>query len=153
MKKIIALLLCAVMATASFAACGNNGDESKPEDSSSAPAVSETVSDVSDEESKPEEINYLEKIYTGNDYNGKTFTFLTSGVNATATSEIVYNEDLTDSENFPETINEAIKRRNDAVYDLLGVEIKEIYFHDPRRYGGDTLAKIRNSASAGDNSF
>ena len=54
MKKIIALLLCAVMATASFAACGNNGDESKPEDSSSAPAVSETVSDVSDEESKPE---------------------------------------------------------------------------------------------------
>ena len=59
MKKIIALLLCAVMATASFAACGNNVDESKPEDSSSAPAVSEIVSDVSDEESKPEEINYL----------------------------------------------------------------------------------------------
>ncbi len=154
MKKIIAILLCAVMTSAVFAACNNDSDDNSSNATSTQSVVTESSSEPENESSAPpEEINYLDRIYTGSDYSGKTFTILTSGVNQTAISEVVYNEDLKDSENFPEVINEAIKRRNDAVYDLLGVEIEEVYFPDSHRYNGDTLERIRTAVNGGDHSF
>lgn len=156
MKKIIAILLCALMASASFAACNNDSNDTSSAVSGGTQSVGSAVSSESGDESATTsqgDIDYLDRIYTGSDYSGKTFTILTSGVNQTAISEVVYNEDLTDSENFPEAINEAIKRRNDAVADLLGVEIKEIYFPDSHRYNGDTLQRIRLAVDSSDDSF
>ncbi len=153
MKKALALILSAVMAATCLVACGGKDDET----STPASDVSAAVNDqsVAEEESSdiPETLKYFEKIYTGNAYDGRTLTILTSGVNDSANSEMVYNESLINPENFPEAINLAIKRRNDQVYELLGVEIDEIYVHDPRRYGGTTLERIRNAASAGEDYF
>lgn len=153
MKKALALILSAIMAATCLVACGGNDDE-KSNPSSENSVVSSDQSNTSDDSSDiPETLKYFETIYKGNAYDGQTFTILTSGVNETATSEMVYNEDISNNENFPEAINLAIKRRNDSVYELLGVEINEIYVHDPKRYGGTTLERIRNASSAGEDYF
>ena len=151
MKKTLALILCAVMVAVCFVACGNDGEQSAPVSEASSAGTESTASEETSE--IPETVKYFEGIYKGNAYDGKTFTILTSGVNDTANSEMVYNETLINPESFPETINLAIKRRNDQVYELLGVEIEEIYMRDPGRYNNATIERIRNMVSASDESF
>lgn len=150
MKKAIALILCAVMAATAFSACNGGGNEQSDPVSEVSSVSNESIQEEESSE-VPLTIQYLEKIYTGNAYDGQTFTVLTSGVNERANSEVVYNETLI--ENFPETVNMAIKRRNDQVYELLGVTIEEIYMRDRNRHSSTTISHIRNIISAGDDTF
>lgn len=154
MKKALALLLCALLTITGFAACNNNSTVSS--EPSGSQAISDTTS-ASDDESSEAPVDpaayYFDRLYKGDKYVGKTFTVLTSGVNPTAVSELVYNEDLSANENFPTVINDTIQERNRKVEALLGVEIKEQYFHDRSRHGGITLAEIRNAIQGSANAF
>ncbi|MBO4795231.1 MAG: hypothetical protein J5547_04035 [Clostridia bacterium] len=149
MKKLLALVLCLLITAACFAACGSNGNESKDEPASEQSAVSaeESAEPVS-EEDPIQKILDNPDIYKGSDYEGRTFKVLTFGVNATALSEFVYNEDTTE-EAMPQTVNEAIKRRNDLVYDLLGVTVAEEYYQAADRFGGTSIRKVNELINEG----
>ena len=144
MKKALAFILCVMLIALTFASCAeeNNGDTSSQsvQSEASKTEVSEDISEESSEES------FVPDIYNGNDYDGMTFTVFTTGVGASPVSEFVYNENLSE-EQISATVNEAIKARNDKIYETLGVEIKEVYYKSAQRYGKDTLDQIRNHIS------
>ncbi|MBP0990573.1 MAG: hypothetical protein J5874_05305 [Oscillospiraceae bacterium] len=150
MKKTLALILALVLFASLLVACGSGGEESK-EESSQVSAVSEDESEV--EEPSEEVSVYVPDIYSGNDYEGETFTVWTTYSTATNTSSIIPNEVGTYEENISEGCNIAIKQRNNMIFDTLGVTIDEIYYQSPTRYGTDTLSKIRNYISASDPSI
>lgn len=144
MKKALAVIICIMLVVVSVTACGEQEENTPSAESkqteNSAPDVSEATSEESSE------ALFVPDIYSGRDYEGKTFTVFTTGVGATPVSEFVYNENLSE-EQISTTVNEAIKARNDKIYETLGVEIKEVYYKSASRYGKDTLDQIRNHIS------
>ena len=153
MKKALALFLALVVFAAMFASCGGSGEESK-EESSQAPAVSAVSADESAVEEPSEEVSvYVPDIYSGRDYEGETFTVWTTFSLPVYTSSIVPNEPGTFEENLSEGCNVAIKNRNNKIFETLGVTINEVYYYSTTRYGNDTLGKIRNYISTGDQSI
>ena len=60
MKKAIALILCAVMATASFAACSANDEQSAPASTVSTASEESVAAEESSE--IPQTVKYFEKI-------------------------------------------------------------------------------------------
>lgn len=153
MKKLTALILCLALTAALLASCG--GGESSAEESKAASAApaseAETVSQV-EEVSEEVSVNEIQEIldhpdiYKGDAYQGRTFKVLTFGVNDTALSEFVYNTDATE-EAMPETVNAAIKSRNDNVYEALGVTITEEYYKAADRFGGTSIRKVNEIIS------
>lgn len=134
MKKILAILLCALMVAGVLAAC----DPADPEVS-----VGEVSSDGSYTANVPE-VNY----------GGKEIIFLTSGVNQTYNSEIVYNEySDSDANQMPAVVNDALKERQNVVYESIGLTITEKYVYDAGRYGKTTLNYIRDDLTTGQNSY
>ena len=77
---------------------------------------------------------------------------LTSHSAATMPSEFVFNVEAAE-ETMPDTVNQAIKRRNDNVYDLLGVTVEEEYYQASDRYSGAALTKVRRIISDADDSY
>jgi ABC-type glycerol-3-phosphate transport system substrate-binding protein len=135
MKKLICLSLVLVLAaTVLLSSCND------------APAE-ESSTDTS-ESSNFKDGKYVAEIPDNLDFGGRTFTFLTCGVNAEHDSEIVYTED-TGSENLSEKVNEAIKERNRLVEELLNIEIKENYILDPRRKNSEFANMVRTGVEAG----
>ena len=143
MKKLLAIVLCLLITAACFAACGSNDNESKEEPASggqSAVSAEESAEPVS-EEDPVQKILDNPDIYKGSEYEGRTFKILTFGVGDSPLSEFVYNEDTTE-EAMPETVNLAIKARNDKVMDLLGVTVTEEYYKAADRFGGTSIRKV-----------
>ncbi|MBR5031116.1 MAG: hypothetical protein IKX49_00270, partial [Clostridia bacterium] len=155
MKKIFALLLCLVLIAVCFAACGRTEEEQSKDEPVSADrsaVTSEENSEPASEEDPIKQILDDPNIYKGSDYTGRVFKVLSCRPPASPLSEIVYNEGVGE-ETMSETVNEAIKRRNDKVFDLLGVTIEDEYFQPSDRYGGQALYKIRQIISDADNSY
>ena len=151
MKKLLAIVLCLALAAACLASCGSNGDESKIP--SAEPSAAEPVSQAEERSEEPsvdpvQQILDNPDIYKGDKYSGRTFKVLTFGVNDTALSEFVYNDDATE-EAMPETVNAAIKARNDKVFDELGVTVAEEYFKAADRFGGASIRKINEIIAEG----
>ena len=150
MKKAIAVLLCATLSAFCFAACGGGAEESVPASSSPASAVEQ----VSQNETASEEVSVDEikaildnpDIYKGDKYQGREFRVMTFGTSDNPVSEFIYNDGASE-ETIPETVNTAIKERNDRVYDALGVTITEEYVKAPDRYGGVSLKKVNEIIS------
>ena len=154
MRKMISLLLALVVLAACFAACGSNDSESKEELSNpeqSAVSAEENSEPVSEEDPAQAILNNPD-IYKGDDYSGRTFKILTSYSATTMPSEFVYNVEVAE-ETMPDTVNQAIKRRNDNVYDLLGVTIVDEYYYASDRYGGMAPTKVGQIISDADNSY
>ncbi len=145
MKNKLIAAICLAAAALSIVSCSVN----KGSDAASVPG-GDAVSQIdpgtgSDEESR----GFVPDIYVGDDYSGRTFTVFTVNDVKDHASEIVYNEGA--NENLiPDTVNEALKKRNDLVSDTLGVTVKEIYFCSDWRVGGNSLAKIRETIYADD---
>ena len=136
MKKTIAFLLIAVLACGILAACNDEGDRSRA-DVSETSGSGKYVADVPDR-----------------DYGGATVTFLTCGVNQTASSEILYNDyGSDDEEQMMEVVNDALRERYNQVYESIGVVIKEQYIYDGRRYNGEMINHIRNAIAGGTDTF
>ena len=159
MKKLLVIILCLTLTAACLASCGGSGaEESKTESAAAAstaePAsVTETVSETEPVSEEPpvdpvQAILDNPDIYKGDAYQGRTFKVLTFGVNDTALSEFVYNEDTTE-EAMPETVNLAIKTRNDKVYDALGVTVTEEYYKANPRFGGPSIKKVTEIIAEG----
>ncbi|NLN55067.1 MAG: hypothetical protein GX148_02050 [Clostridiales bacterium] len=151
MKKVLALVLGLFLILMAFVACAKEpGDESKAVSESQSSATSEPgeTTDETSEESSKDHLNNPD-IYTGNDYDGMTITFFTTGVGTDPISEFVYNEEM-EEETLSATVNDAIKARNDLLYERLGVTVKEVYYKSAGRYGSDTLTKIYNYIQTSD---
>ena len=155
MKKLLALLLCFALIAVCFAACGKTEEEQSKEEpvSTEQSAVStEESSEPVSEEDPAQKILDNPDIYKGDDYSGRTFKIFTSYSATTKPSEFVYNVEV-DEETMSDTVNQAIKRRNDNVYDLLGVTIVEEYYYASDRYGGMAPMKVRQIISDADDSY
>ncbi|MBO4795129.1 MAG: hypothetical protein J5547_03500, partial [Clostridia bacterium] len=155
MKKLLALLLCFALIAACFAACGKTEEEQSKEEpvsaEQSAVSAEESSEPVSDDDPTQKILDNPD-IYKGNDYTGRTFKILTSYSATTMPSEFVYNLEVAE-EVMSDTVNQAIKRRNDNVYDLLGVTIVDEYYYANDRYGGMAPMKVRQIISDADDSY
>ena len=89
---------------------------------------------------------------SGNNYSGKTVTFLTCSVNPTYESEILYNPYADDTKKtyadgltvtMPVVLNESLKLRTEAAEQLLGLKIEEMKVLDTSRPGGGMVKAIR----------
>ncbi|MBO4501259.1 MAG: hypothetical protein J5760_03365, partial [Clostridia bacterium] len=155
MKKLLAILLCFVLFAACFAACGKAEEEQSKEEpvstEQSAVSAEESSEPVSNDDPTQKILDNPD-IYKGNDYTGRTFKILTSYSATTMPSEFVYNLEVAE-EVMSDTVNQAIKRRNDNVYDLLGVTIVDEYYYANDRYGGMAPMKVRQIISDADDSY
>ncbi|MBO4501941.1 MAG: hypothetical protein J5760_06840 [Clostridia bacterium] len=165
MKKLIALILCLAVAALTFAACG--GSEGSASEAASAPVSEDAVSSpesaepvLSQEEEVSEEVSVDEiqailndpDIYKGDKYAGMEFRILTFGIKDTPVSEFVYNDNASE-EDMPETVNAAIRERNDKVYDALGVTITEEYMKSDARYGGSSLKRVYDMINGAEDEY
>ena len=154
--KITAALLALVMLCGLFAACGGENEQSAQTSSaaeSAAGGVSaeQSGTPVSEEESlTPEEIY---NVYFGSDYEGSTFTILTSDNDTEPPSDIVYNTEPKNGETLPDAINNALLERQNTLRSRLGVELKEVYFCDPQRRWSAALDKVRRAIESGSDEF
>ncbi len=138
MKKSFSLLLLSLLAISLiFSACKDTG---APSDESNAD-VSESGNFVDGK--------YVAQIPADLNYKGRTFTFLTCGVNQEHSSEIVFNEPKAGEETTSGRVNEAVQERNRLVEELLNIEIKEMYVFDPRRKNGEFANTVRQAVAAG----
>ena len=149
MKKLISVVLSFILLASILASCGESGETGT---SSSASEISNEASVPEASEEISEEVSevYVPDIYSGRDYDGRTFTVWTTYSTSTNTSSILPNEPGTYEENFSDKCNTAIKDRNAKIKETLGVTIDEIYYYSPTRYGSDSLAKIRSFINAND---
>ncbi|MDL2286989.1 hypothetical protein LJB90_00260 [Eubacteriales bacterium OttesenSCG-928-G02] len=141
LKRIILLLLCLVFVAAALVSCKDDGTNSNQTNSTNNSA------DESANTSEPEVPEYILPSISDK-YKGRTFTILTSGVNATYHSEIIPvegNELHNETVAFPDRIDEAIQNRNKTILDEYGITIKEKYFHDTGRHGNATLNYVRTA--------
>ena len=153
MKKAIAILLCVTIAAFGFAACKSGvNEESVPASNAPESAAGQTSQpEQASEEVSVDEIKAIldnPDIYKGDKYQGREFRVMTFGTSDNPVSEFVYNEGASE-EAMPETVNTAIKERNDRVYDALGVTVTEEYVKAADRYGGVSLKKVNEIIAEG----
>ncbi len=135
MKRALAVILLVLLVGAAFASCNDNPSEdiSNSEVSASGDYVA----------------NVPQK-----DYKGEKIIFLTSGVNETANSEILYNDYADDQEGqLPEVVNDALRERANMLYEQYGLVIEEKYIHDKSRHHGDTINYMRDDLVTGAKSY
>ncbi len=84
-------------------------------------------------------------------YSGETVTFLTCNVNSTYESEILPNnyDDETLPAEIPESLNNDLQRRKDAVVAELGVDLQETKLYSPIRIRGEMYDTIVRSRASG----
>ncbi len=129
MKKIIVLLLAAIMLVSCFAACGPQvGTDESTDDATTAPEPEETVdkryvADLPDEK-----------------FSGE-FNILCEGT-FWGTEDAIYQEEASDADN----VNDAVWRRCVAIKDRLGVDIVVTP-------SADTTVSLKNSVKSGDKAY
>ncbi|MBQ6906351.1 MAG: hypothetical protein IJN75_04945 [Clostridia bacterium] len=139
MKRYLAMFLALLMLVFCFAACDNEKQESKPEQTTSTDASADT--------SGEEEMRYTANVPDVK-YDGEEFVILTSYV-----SESVKRPEFGgtgDEEIVEDVVNTAIKTRNEIVEEKLDIDILELKIVDTNRAGaGATYAKISTALSGG----
>ena len=158
MKKLLAVILClALTAALCLASCGGNQDEKSEAPSSAPESKAETVSQVEEKSEEPS-VDPVQQtldnpdIFKGDKYSGREFCVLTFGVGDDHVSEFVYNVDVKE-ENLPETVNAAIKARNDKVMDALGVTVTEEYVKTSQRFGGQSIQRVNQIISGSEDKY
>jgi len=136
-KKLLALLLAALMTAPAFLSCSDSGtNEENAETAASAPSAAEEENTAAEE---PETVIY-DDVPTGN-FDGHDFRML----NVTSNYAYVL---LTAEELMGETINDAVFNRNALVGDTLNVTFSENIVG-----WGDISGEITNMVAADDYSY
>ena len=157
MKKVISVILCLALAALCFTACGGGADEESAPASSAPESKAEPVSQIEEKSEEPS-VDPVQQtlenpdIYKGDKYMGREFCVLTFGTSDNPVSEFVYNEGVSE-ETMPETVNVAIKERNDRVLDALGVTVVEEYYKAADRYGGSSLRRVNDIIADSDEKY
>ncbi|MBO4860911.1 MAG: hypothetical protein J5530_05125 [Clostridia bacterium] len=119
MKKSVLLLLAVLLLLFAFASCKSTGtEESAPvsgDSESSAPAS------VSDEEPSQSSGWKDEFKYATDEFAGKVIKIFTVSTDRHTYAEVQFAP--VDEENVPDTVNNAVRERNDYIYDNYGVTI------------------------------
>ena len=135
MKKILSALMVLVLLAGCLASC--NSTDTENSNDTSATVKGEYVANV------PEK-----------DYGGESIVFLTAGVNEVTNSEIVYNEYTDDREDkMAAVVNDALKERENLVFEQIGVKITEHFIYDGKRYNGAMIDYIRDDLALGSKSY
>ena len=155
-KKLLSLLLAAVMVCALFVSCSGEtepvSETSRAAETGSSAAVEQSAeSPVSEEESLSPEEFY--NVYFGSDYEGSTFTIFSSDNDTDPPSDIVYNPEPKNGETLPDAINNALLERQNTLRTRLGVELLEVYYCDPQRRWSNALNKVRTAIESGSQEF
>lgn len=139
MKKLICSALALVFSSTLLLTACNDPDD--------------VNSETSEILTSSEDGRYVAEIPERN-YNNKTFTFLTCGVQNKHESEIVFNTYTNGGEELMSAVvNEAIATRNNAVEEKLKIKIKEQYVFDAQRKKGELCQKIKNDIAAGSGDY
>ncbi len=124
MKKIVSFLLAALVLLFALASCSSsdgNGN-SVPADASSGTSVpAEPVSEGGTEDSSDDGIWKDDFKYATDEFYGKTVRIFTVSTNRHMYAEVQFAP--VDEENVPDTVNNAVRERNDYIYDKYGVTI------------------------------
>ncbi len=141
-KRILTLLLTAVMLSSTMLSCSNKGsNETTPSGTDNPSQVDQSTSEgESDSENEGDTTEKLDIPFT--QYNGYTFTSLNADNQTYNYRELVV-EDLTG-----EGINDAFYNRNLAVEDLLDIKITSVV-----NASGGNLAAFKNSVNAADGAY
>ncbi len=138
-KKILALIMSALMLSASMLSCSDNGSsETTPTNTPSQGSETTPENETGTETEEPGE--KLEIPFT--DYEGYTFTALT------ADNQTYNHRELTVEELTGEGINDAFFNRNLAVEELLKVKINAVV--NP---SGGNASAFKNSVTASDGAY
>ncbi|MCR5262543.1 MAG: extracellular solute-binding protein [Clostridiales bacterium] len=124
-KRIPAIILAALLACASFAACGEAAQTAAPSQSPEAPAGQE-AGDAPAAAEAEETTTQLQPELPDENYGGREFTIMQSG-------NWTFN-DFDAEEETGEPINDAKYRRQVAVEEKLGVKINAIAGAAPRNF-------------------
>ena len=119
MKRVLAAILVAIMTSCAFTACNNSEQNSSTADHSgvsTAPSVSETQSEASDEEKDPYE--HLRDI----DLGEKEIVIYVED----QSSARYYSQEIMPNDLSPDLISSAVASRNQIVEDLLNCHITEV---------------------------
>ena len=118
MKRVLAAILVAIMTSCAFTACNNSEQNSSTADhsGSTAPSVSETQSEASDEEKDPYE--HLRDI----DLGEKEIVIYVED----QSSARYYSQEIMPNDLSPDLISSAVASRNQIVEDLLNCHITEV---------------------------
>ncbi|MGN1409736.1 MAG: hypothetical protein ACI4XJ_06125 [Eubacteriales bacterium] len=143
-KKGLVLLLCALMLTPSIVSCSessvNTNDETKA-DTTQTPSQTSTESESVDDETKELQPN-IPKL----DFEGTTFTFLTSGANDSNGVDWETYDVWAETIN-GEPINDAVYERNEYINETYNVSIAEY------KTAKDTLSEIKQEVQASTGTF
>ena len=144
-KQALTLLLALMMVLPMFTACSENAADN------TEPTTAETTANATpsaDEETvavEEEEAEILPDI-PALDFDGRTFTFLTSGIGDT-NGEDWETFDVWVEELNGDVINDAVMERNLYINDTYNVKIAEY------KTSGTTLAEIQTEVKVGSNAF
>lgn len=153
-KKTLALILALSMLTPALASCSENSAEKSAENSSessadetSAPeSTAQTETASADTETEAEEETELQPNIPALDFEGATFTILTSGVNDTNgvdwVTYDVYADTITG-----EPINDAVFERNEYLNKTYNVKIEQF------QTAKDTLSELKTEVTANTGAF
>ncbi|NLN56318.1 MAG: extracellular solute-binding protein [Clostridiales bacterium] len=124
MKKILALLLVAVMILVGLAACGKGGDEKSKDESAQSLSAEDTTGEESteSEETSTDPYSHLRDF----DLNGRDIKILVYG----DFKDRYKSVEIIPQTSNPEVINTAIETRNQIVEDLLHCKITEVRVDD-----------------------
>ena len=143
--KILALLICALMLSPSIISCSENSADNSEKDSTTdttTPSNStESGTDAADDESKTLMPNIPQL-----DFEGSTFTFLTSGANDTNGVDWETYDVWAETVN-GEPINDAVYERNNYINETYNVSIAEY------KTSKDTLSEIKQEVQASTGMF
>ena len=134
-KKLLALLLAALMLAPATTSCGGGeGTETTP------------AADTAAAETQPEETELTDDVPAGLKFSGETFTILSR-------EDLIWATEMVTDELTGDIVNDAIYNREITTEDRLGVSIE--VFRTPGIWGNEAAFndKIRTAVQAGDSSY
>ncbi|MGN1345599.1 MAG: hypothetical protein ACI4V1_02340 [Eubacteriales bacterium] len=141
-KRALALLLACMMLLLNLAACSENAVETERTANETVPSSEPSV----DTETEPEEETELQPNIPSLDFGGRTFTFLTSGINDTNGVDWETYDIWVETLN-GDVINDAVFDRNLYLEDAYNVKIAEY------KTNTTTLGEIQTEVKAASGAF
>lgn len=144
LKKSLTLLICALLLTPSIVSCSESTVNNNPDDTTTNTA--QNSSESSTESESDGETKQLQPNIPSLDFEGATFTFLTSGANDTNGVDWETYDVWAETVN-GEPINDAVYERNEYINDTYNVSIAEY------KTSKDTLSEIKQEVQASTGMF
>ena len=123
MKRTISVLIVLLILCAAFVSCSNNenGAVSSPASQAASAETPSQGSPASAEESSEDNVWKDTFKYATDEFYGKTVRIFTVNTDRHTYAEVQFAP--VDNENVPDTVNNAVRERNDYIYDNYGVTI------------------------------